>query len=351
MKITAVLCVRNEAAFLLDWLAWHQSVGVTDFVVVSNDCIDGTDTLLDTLKQHAWLTHIRNAAPYGKGGIQFSGLKKANAAEAVKAADWLMVLDIDEFVNPHVGNRTLPDLIDALPQATAITLTWRNFGNAGVVAYADTPVPVQFTQASQHPMPWPWRASMFKTLYKNDKTYRNLGIHRPRNPVEGRLPSAHWFDGAGRVLGPDMATGRVFSDYRNDQHALVQLNHYPLGAIESYVLKADRGRAVHSDDVLGMDYWVERNVNSDEDTSALALWDRAALLRAKLADTPRVAELHTQAVAWRKTRFKELMAEDRYRDLFGRLVMTGPSTALDQNTANMLTQAALNAQKSGAKSS
>ena len=131
VSLTAVLCVRNEAAFLLDWLAWHRSVGMDDFVVVSNDCEDGTDLMLDRLQAMGWLTHIRNAPPYGKGGIQFSGLKLAKAAKAVQQAAWLLVLDIDEFVCVHVGERTLADLIAALPEATAITLTWRVFGNGG----------------------------------------------------------------------------------------------------------------------------------------------------------------------------------------------------------------------------
>ena len=175
MSITAVLCVRNEAAFLLDWLAWHRSIGITDFVVVSNDCDDGTDLVLDRLETLGWLTHIRNAPPFGKGGIQFSGLKLAGKADAVKRADWLVALDIDEFVTVHVGDRTLPALISALPDATAITLTWRNFGNAGVVDYKDQPVPLQFTHAGPRPLLWPWRAAMFKTLYRNDRTYGTLG--------------------------------------------------------------------------------------------------------------------------------------------------------------------------------
>ena len=103
MTLTAILCVRNEAAFLLDWLAWHRSVGVDDFVVVSNQCADGTDLMLDRLQAMGWVTHIRNAAPYGKGGIQFSGLKLAKKAEAVRRAEWLLVLDIDEYVCVHVG--------------------------------------------------------------------------------------------------------------------------------------------------------------------------------------------------------------------------------------------------------
>mgnify|MGYP000017636700 CR=1 FL=1 len=336
MTITAVLCVRNEAAFLLDWLAWHRSVGITDFVVVSNECDDGTDAMLDRLEALGWLSHIRNAPPYGKGGIQFSGLKLAGKTEAVKRADWLMALDIDEFVNVHVGDRTLPALIGALPEATAITLTWRNFGNAGVMAYEDRPLPLQFTRAGPRPLLWPWRAAMFKTLYRNDRTYRNLGVHRPRNPVEDRVVEAHWFDGAGRALPPEMTTGRVFSDYRLPQHELVQLNHYPLGAVESYVLKSDRGRAVHSEDQLGLDYWVERNLNTDEDRTALALWDRAQPIREALAADPQLGPLHEQAVAWRKARLDLLLEQDRFRDLYARLFMTPPSQPLPDDVAKEL---------------
>ncbi|MGJ8604925.1 MAG: glycosyltransferase family 2 protein [Marivita sp.] len=340
MTVTAVMCVRNEAAFLLDWLAWHRSVGVTDFVVVSNECDDGTDTMLDRLDVLGWLTHIRNAPPYGKGGIQFSGLKLASRCDALKRAAWVITLDIDEFINVHVGDRTLPALIGALPDATAITLTWRNFGNAGVVAYEDKPVPVQFTRASPHPMPWPWRASMFKTLYLNDKTYRNLGVHRPRNPVEDRLAEARWYDGSGRALPPDMASGRIFSDYRLQQHALVQLNHYPLGAVDSYVLKSDRGRAVHSADRLGVDYWVERNLNTNQDRTALPLWDRVKPIRAALGADAVLSNLHQKAVAWRKARLETLLEDDLYRDLYGRLLMTPPSQLLTTETVARLTKIA-----------
>lgn len=337
MRITAILCIRNEAAFLLDWLAWHRAAGITDFVVASNDCADGSDTLLDALQARGWLTHIRNPAPHGKGGIQFKALKRAKGAEAVKRADWLLPLDIDEFVNVHTGDRTLPALIAALPEATAITLTWRLFGNAGVVHYEDTPLPVQFTRAAPLDMPWPWRAAMFKTLYRNDGTYRALGVHRPRNPNDKKLAQARWYDGEGRLLDAQFATRRIFSNFGQSNHKLVQLNHYPLGAMESFVLKADRGRAVHSDHRLGLDYWVERNFNTEPDHSAAALWPRAAPLRAELTADPEIAALHDSAVAWRKERFEALMKQEPFRALFGRLLMAGPSRPVPRRAARFLT--------------
>lgn len=343
MRATAVLCLRDEGAFLLDWLAHHRTVGFTDFVICTNDCSDGTDAICDRLAELGGVTHIRNDGPYDKGGIQFTGLKLAGKEKPVRQADWLLALDIDEYVNIHVGDHRLEDLIAALPEATAITLTWRLFGNGGEIPYRDMPVTEVFTRAAPMQMFWPWRAAMFKTLYRNDKCYRQLGVHRPRNPRPEALDAARWFDGSGRALDAQFRERRIFSNYGRDNYQLVQLNHYPLGAMESYVLKAARGRAVHSDHMLDLDYWVERNFNTDEDRSVLALSGAVAEERARLAADPVLADLHDRAVAWRHARFAELMEEEPYRALFGRLLMTPPSTPLPRQTAQRLVAHALRA--------
>ena len=349
MRICAVLAVRNEAAFLLDWLAHHRACGITDFVVLSNDCQDGTDAMLDRMQDLGVLTHIRNEGPYGRNGIQFAGLKLADKSEAVKSADWLLALDIDEFVNVHTGNRTLPALIEAMPEATAITLTWRLFGNAGIERFADLPVPQQFTRAAPEVMYWPWRSAMFKTLYRNDRTYRNLGVHRPRNPRDSRLADARWFDGHGRPLDAGFATQRIFSNYGRPNYGLAQLNHYALGAMESFVLKAARGRAVHSDHLLGLDYWVERNFNADEDLSIQAMSAPAAAIRSDLASDAQLAALHAAAVRWRSAQFETLLAEEPYRALFGRLLMTPPSQPVPRDRARFLSLHATRAREKAAQ--
>ncbi len=334
-RVTAVSCMRNEGAFLLDWIAHHLVVGVTHFVVMSNDCEDGTDLMLDRLSDLGLVTHIRNDGPYDKNGIQFTGLKLADKTEAVRKADWLISMDVDEFINIHAGDRSISALLDALPEATAIPLTWRIFGNNGVVHFEDRPVPHQFTTAAPTLLTWPWRAAMFKTLYRNDKTYGNFGVHRPRNPRDPRIEQARWFDGEGRELPKIYHTEKIFSPFGRSNFALAQLNHYPLGAMESYLLKVDRGR-VNRTSRLGMDYWVDRNFHQEEDLSIRMLDPTVAKQRAAFSTDPILSQHHQTSVAWRRARLETLLREEPYRALMARLHMTPPTQVLSaDNAANL----------------
>jgi Glycosyl transferase family 2 len=326
LRTLAILTVRNEGAFLLEWLAHHRACGFTDFLVFSNDCTDGTDLMLDRLAQLGWLSHVRNDGPHAQGP-QWAALKAAEAHPLVRSADWVLVCDIDEFVNIHVGNRTLPALFAALPQARAIPLTWRMFGNAGVVQFDDAPVTQTFLRAAPPVLFWPWRAQMFKTLYRRD-AFRKPGVHRPKGTSDG------WFDGSGRAMGTGPT--RIISALGQDNGTLVQLNHYALGAMESYLVKCDRGRANREASAFDLGYWVDRNFSTAEDRTILSL--DSAPLRQALRDDPVLGPLHDAAVAWRKARFTDLMRNEDWRALFGRLLMTPPTRTLTPAEARLVWQ-------------
>ena len=320
MRALLILTVKNEGCFLLEWLAHHMACGFDHVLAFSNDCTDGTDLMLDRLAALGHVTHIRNDGPHAEGP-QWAALKAADKHPQMRQADWVLFADVDEFVNIHTGNRTLPALLAALPQADAITLTWRLFGNAGEVAFQDHPVTETFLRAAPVSFAWPWRAQMFKTLFRNDGSFRKLGVHRPRNADPSRTPQ--WFDGSGRALPQH---NRLFSDARQDNYQLVQLNHYPLGSMESYLVKCDRGRANRDASAFDMGYWIERNLCEVEDRTIAAL--NSAPQRAQLLADPVLAALHDRATAWRGTRFADLMRDEIWRSLFGRLLMTKPSRTL-----------------------
>lgn len=337
MRILAVLTVRNEASFLLEWLAHHRVVGFTDFLVFSNDCTDGADAMLDRLAELGHLTHIRNDGPHTQGP-QWAALKTATTHPLLATADWAMVLDIDEFVNIHVGARRIPDLLAALPNATAIPLTWRMFGNAGVIPFTDTPVRHSFTHAAPAVLHWPWRASLFKTLFCVDGTYLKLGVHRPQSPDASRLRDQHWFDGSGHEMPISSHTSGVLSPLGANNFQLAQLNHYALGSMQSYLVKCDRGRANRAASAVDMGYWVDRNFTDVEDTSILKLDGHVQPLIDHLKSDPTLATLHQNAVVWRHARFAGLMTQEPWRALFGKLLLTPPSRALSADQARLIWQ-------------
>lgn len=324
VRTLAILTVRNEAAFLLEWLAHHRAVGFTDFLVFSNDCDDGTGAMLDRLADLGWLVHVPNDGPHAEGP-QWAALKAADRHPLKAAADWAMVFDIDEFVDVRVGDGTLDALRAARPEATAFVMTWRMFGNGGRVAIDDVPVTQAFTRCAPEVLHWPWRAQMVKTLFRTDGAFRKLGVHRPRNPDPARLSAEVWVDGAGRRLPEGFVRNRVFTDPGAAPYALVQLNHYALGSMEGYLVKADRGRANRDSSAFDLGYWVERNFDTVEDLGIRRIADRAAPVLAALHADPVLGPLHRAAVDWRKARFRALMQDEPWRALFGRLLMT-PST-------------------------
>ena len=192
-----------------------------------------------------------------------------------------------------------------------------------------------FTRAAADMTRRPPQAWGIKTMFRRG-LWEHIGVHRPKRPTVARFADLHWVNGSGQPMPERYMTGAWRSGPDSLGYDLVQLNHYPLGAMESYVLKADRGRAVHSDHMLDVDYWVERNFCTDEDRSILSFESSDEL--AALKSDPELAALHDAAVAWRKARFQELMLHEPYRALFGRLLMTPPSRPVPVNAARFMIQ-------------
>ena len=99
------------------------------------------------------------------------------------------------------------------------------------------------------------RAFMIKTLYRNNGIYGKLGVHR-KTARSDRVKDAQWFSGSGEVLPSAFKTKQLFSDYTQDNYKLAQINHYALGAMQSFILKAMRGRSGSSYQGLNMDIGV-----------------------------------------------------------------------------------------------
>ncbi|MGA1180601.1 MAG: glycosyltransferase family 2 protein [Marivivens sp.] len=52
--------MKNEGPYILEWVAHHLAIGFGHFIVVTNDCEDGTDEILLALQQRGPVTHVIN---------------------------------------------------------------------------------------------------------------------------------------------------------------------------------------------------------------------------------------------------------------------------------------------------
>lgn len=319
---TIVTSMRDEAPFILEWLAYHQEIGFTDFLVFSNDCADGTDEILDRLAVLGHLRHLPNPRR-GAKTVQWQALSRAWNQPELRRAEWVLVSDVDEFLCIRAGEGRLGDLFAAEPQARAFSIPWRMFGNAGIARLAEAPVMRQFTRAAPERLVWPWRAVQYKTLFRMEPGVERLGVHRPRRNAP--LPAEAWRDGQGLPVRAHSGTVMLHGAPR---YGLAQMNHYALGSAENFVVKTLRGKPNHSDDRIDLSYWIDRNFNTVEDRTILRLIEPVeARMRALLAD-PELARLHRAGIEWRRARFEEMMTHSDGFYLFARVQQAGDARIL-----------------------
>ncbi len=310
-RTTLVTAMKNEGPFILDWIAHNRVIGISSILVYTNDCGDGSDHLL-TLLVDAGVTHRDN--PYRKTGKvpQYAAFRAAEDEPVVQEADWLLTLDVDEYLNIHAGDGTLPDLLEVVPNAHAISVAWRMFGNADQHTFADVPVADQFIRCAPEFAPRPLQAWAFKTLYRNEGLFRRLGVHRPKGLAKGFRDTLVWVDATGTPLPPAIwdKAWRMSKGQWGYTHATV--NHYAVRSAESFLVKRERGKVNRTKREQGLAYWFRMNHNAEEDRSILRLKERVAAEKAALLALPGVREAHEHAVAWHRDRIAALRSDPDY---------------------------------------
>ena len=329
-RITVVTSMKNEACFILEWVAYHLSIGVTHFVIYTNDCDDPTDAILDRLAALGYVTRRDN--PFNREAgqkPQRGALNDAIDLPEVREADWVGVIDVDEFVNIHVGDGTFAALLKAAHDPNVISMTWRFFGNRGVNAFEDRWQTEQFMACAPLYIPKPRLGWGFKSFFRPDGPFDKLGVHRPLELDEDRFDQVRWVNGAGRCMPERLIrSAEWFSRKDTIGYDMVTLNHYVLRSAESFLVKRQRGRINHVDQDQGLAYWANRNYRTETDHSIHNQLPRAKDVWGKLMADAELARLHQDAVAWHRGRVETLMAEPDYRALYAAITNPGLPDAI-----------------------
>lgn len=325
---TILTMMKDEAPFLLHWIAHHRLIGFDRIVVFTNDCSDGTDDLLDRLEAMGELIHHRNKVPEG-GKPQPLALRRALKLQEVAQSDWLIALDVDEYLQIKPGDGTLDDLFATAPKADGFALTWRMMGASGHVEWTDDPVTEAYTNGAPDLYRRGWGV---KTLFRPFEGMK-LGIHRPtvKGPDKSALQHRAWVNGSAKPMTAGFMEGMWRSSLATLGYAHAEIAHYATQSQEAFLRRAARGNVNAKPDKYDATYYAMFDRN---DTPRTGLLTRAKTTRSRVAGylaDPALAELHARAMEWHGAARKALRAAPDYNAKMEALAQAAntPIEALD----------------------
>ena len=294
--------MRNEGAFLLEWVVWYRMLGFSSLVVVTNDCTDHSTALLGQLAAAGWVEHLDCNIPAGKSGITTAKLRAAGELKTLRRAENVLVCDVDEFLVIHRGDGKIDDLLAAPGRDyLGMAINWRVFGSGGLISYSDTPVHQQFRVAVKR------TASLnrwVKSLCRHPRWFQRLREHGPTGldlEKARRETGAEWGQGplvwvnpTGHVIDRWTPEGRYmqFVSAEDVDHSVAQMNHYMLRTVETFSLKQGTPSPVAAHDRYTRTYWTTADRREEYDDSADRYADSFAAVHREAMALPGVARLH-----------------------------------------------------------
>jgi hypothetical protein len=308
--------VKNEGPVLLEWVAYHRLIGFDAIYIASNDCTDGTDTLLDALEAEGVITKHLPHKPDPRFGPQKSAIFALNKDELLQDDDWLLFLDADEYLNIHLGRGMVDDLIAKIGSHKGMVIPWRLFGDGGTTGIIQRHVDDTFRMAQAQPT---GKSSHVKTIFRYQTgkigfAYGNM--HRPRIEEPGfvalndfllagdvswdtnRRINAEWMAGSKGGMTAYISPEEFSTEF-------AQINHYSVRNRDMFNLKKKRGRGFfrkkaakaaprvrHNDK-----FYREHNCNDVEDSSILRHKDALDTLIDRYLKIPAISSFHADVVA------------------------------------------------------
>ncbi|MEP5732564.1 MAG: glycosyltransferase family 2 protein [Sulfitobacter sp.] len=308
-------CMKNEAPYIIEWIAYHRAMGVDNFLIYTNDCSDGTDEVLGRLMEMGIVQH-RNNDNWKGNSPQQHALNQSLKEPLIQNAEWIIHIDVDEFMNVRTGNGTLDDFFAAVPDATNVAMTWRLFGHNDVTQLTDDFVIDQFDTCAPKYCPKPHTVWGFKTMFRNIGAYAKISCHRPNKLDEAFEKKIKWVNGSGQDMTRDAAHNGWRSSKKNVGYDLLQLNHYALRSAESFLIKRQRGRALHVDRSIGINYWIRMDWSDFRDLTIKRNLPRLRAEYDRLMQDDALNSAHQTGLAWHKAKAAELHTMPEFADLY-----------------------------------
>lgn len=281
--------MKNEAPFILEWIAYHRVIGFKKFIIFSNDSDDGTTEILDRLHHANEIQHIYHELEDHDVLDELLPRLVANL-KPYDVGDWVIWLDADEFLNIHIGDGQVSTLISQILPAQGMTICWRVFGDSGQKKFNGRFISEKFTHCAKPGQSW----QNVKTLFKFDEQFESHFNHKPIMTDMFWEKGGEFVNPSGKTLSKNNKLARIWIsgkkrgkiDEQECSWTMAQINHYAVRTEPLFRIKAARGSAgenqVSENNRYSKRYYRGLNLNGAEDRSILRWADLVALEIARL---------------------------------------------------------------------
>lgn len=304
MTNTVMACMKDEAIFVLEWVAYHLAIGFDRVAICTNGCTDGTDALVSRLSALAPVTHIDNDdLPEGRAP-QLENVARVLAHAELSQSDWILHIDADEFLNIAHGDGLLSDLLPFIAPYDAAAFTWKLFGDSHLAEWPGGYVLENQVQAAGGIKDF---TQMQKTMFRPSAFGAGID-HMPKMPLRdvtlcnamgGRLNAAAFYDPAS--ANHCFAGGERINRKRHIGWNGAWINHYAIRTPDLFLLKNARGdgkKSRHDRRYHFHSRWHRAaNANHVEDRSIQRHLPRTREIAEALRADPMIAGIEREAMA------------------------------------------------------
>ena len=254
-----VMCCKNEAHILLEWLAHYRKEGATRFYVTDNGSTDGSVAIL---RAQPDVDLIEDSTPHAQVRL----LQHMCHTRVTTA--WVACVDADEFMYATGPGDTLAAVVARQADTTAvIQVPWLLFGSSGHVAQPSSVID-GFCRRSQHRLPAGTAATQ-STPTGWEKMLFRIGAARLVDSVHVAVPPPGHavVDDHLQPLPPGTFARQT---PERAQSCVVALNHYIVQSLDFFTaVKMTRGDSASAAKDKGwrtLAYFRAHDTNEVEDT-------------------------------------------------------------------------------------
>lgn len=249
-NLVIVAIFKNEAVAMREWLSHYTNQGVEHFYMIDNEstdnweeCVQGFPvTIYSDSARHKQVHHYNN---------YFLDEVKRNS-------NWVMVVDLDEFVYARNGFKNIPEYLDVLDNDIGcVTILWKMFGSNGYIKQPQS-IRHSFTKRRLH------EANISAQLSgSNSQGGYDVGKSICRSSCLIKFDIHVPMHYGKKIVLPDQITENSL----NNTH--LHINHYAIQSWEWFKkVKMTRGAAdnKYSDSIRTRDYFKRYDHNTVTDT-------------------------------------------------------------------------------------